>query len=102
MSTHVFGFNVTYEIWLPDDVETGDTDNRGFVCQDVTLRDAIAEMSGYADHADEWPMRCPSWFTYDCYRHDYRSGETESRSLHIPDNVTTASRLRIARLLGVK
>lgn len=95
-------FNVTYEIWTPEDVECGDTDERGFVVEDAKLREAFAAIGGYAECADQFPVRSPRWFTNDEYDHDYRNGITEQRSLHIPDGVTPSSRRRIARLLGVR
>jgi hypothetical protein len=40
------------------------------------------------------------WFTI-TNGMEFRTGARESRSLHVPDNVTAASRRRIARLLGI-
>lgn len=95
-------FDVAYEIWTPEDVEHGETRNRGFVAEDVSLREAIAAIGHHAHEADCWPVRHPRWFTNDEYDQNYRTGANESRSLHIPESVTEASRMRIARLLGVK
>lgn len=95
-------FSVTYEIYTPESIECGDAEERGFISEDVSLADAVRDLGGHADAADEWPVRKPRWFTNDDYDTDYHSGRSESRSLHIPETVTPASRRRIARLLGVR
>jgi hypothetical protein len=95
-------FSVTYE--LVNEAEAGDTDRRGFIAESLTLREAMGILGGSADEADSRPVtraNPPRWFTL--YRgQDLLTGDYESRSLHIPDNVTPSSRLRIARLLGVR
>ena len=95
-------FSVTYEIWSVEAIEAGETDDRGFVSEHVSLRDAIEEVGGRVDEANEWPVRSPRWFTNYAFDANPFTGETEQRSLHIPENVTPASRRRLARLLGVK
>lgn len=107
----VMGFSVTYERWSPEDAEIGDTDDRGFMIENTTLRDAMRygleyarpEWSGCCE-ANEYPVRAPKWLTFynwnDCTRDQFETGIVESRSLHIPDSITPASRRRIARLFG--
>ena len=95
MST--IGFSVTFERWDDEALECGETDDRGFVVENVTLRDAIAECGERASGANEWPIRAPRWFNFDADM----IGE-ESRALHVPPSVTPASRRRIARLLGLR
>jgi hypothetical protein len=94
-------FDVTYEIWTPEDCEIGDTDDRGFVVESVSLREAMSEMEYHADAADCWPVQAPRWFTHSNYDENFETGARESRSLHLPNHLTEASRMRIARLLGV-
>jgi len=95
-------FDVTYEIWTPEDYEAGDTNDRGFISEDVSLREAVREVGYRADEADCYPVHDLRWLTNYEYDENFRTGARESRSLHIPDSVTSASRLRIARLLGVR
>lgn len=95
-------FNVTYEIVTPESAAEGDAEERGFISEDVSLREAVRDLGGTAYEANEWPVTSPRWFTNSEYNEDYKTGGRESRSLHIPETVTTASRLRIARLLGVR
>jgi hypothetical protein len=103
-------FSVTFERFLPhaDEADVCEADESGFEAEAVSLRDAIEYAGGlHASYeANEWPLRAPRWFTNynfnDGTREYYEQGITESRSLHIPDNVTDSSRRRIARLLGVK
>jgi len=103
-------FNVTYEIVTQESAEQGDAEERGFISQDSTLRDAIADLHATRTSACGGVEAIESsasdianvrWFTvYNGM--EYESGATESRSLHVPDSVTTASRKRIARLIGVR
>jgi hypothetical protein len=100
-------FSVTYERYLPhpDDEEVCEADERGFVLEDVSLREAVKAVGYVCLEADEWPVHAPRWFTNHEYgngtREYFEQGISETRSLHVPDGVTAASRRRIARLLGV-
>lgn len=103
-------FDVTYEIVTPESAENGDTEENGFIAERVSLREAISLVNGtrtcHVDgvtciEADEHPVRSPSWITV-VNGMEFLTGAQESRSLHMPDNLTPASRLRIARLLGVR
>ncbi len=95
-------FSVTYEMWTHEDVEAGETSDRGYISEDVSLREAVRDIGHQALSADEWPVKSPRWLTNDEYDEDFRTGARESRSMHIPNTVTPSSRLRIARLLGVR
>lgn len=37
-------FDITYEIWTDEDSAAGDTDEKGFHAQDLTISEAIAEL----------------------------------------------------------
>lgn len=104
----VTGFNVTFERWDEVSVEAGDTDDRGFVIEDVSLTDAVR--LGLEARYPSWcTLPEPSdsrisharWLTFGGYEETWRSGVEESRSLHIPESVTPSSRKRIARLFGL-
>lgn len=102
-------FSVTFERWNEAATEAGETDDRGFVIENVSLRDAIRLGLEY---------RCPShagaceasdsnhanarWLTFykwnDCTRENLETGIEETRSLHFPDQITASTRRRIARL----
>ena len=95
------GFCVTFESFTPESVEHSDASERGYVAQDVTLRDALALCEG-SDHveADCYPVTReypPRWFTF--YPSD-PDPYADVHSLHLPDTLTTSTRLRIARLVG--
>lgn len=102
-------FSVTYEKWGEEAIEAGDTDDRGYVAKDIGLREAITltlstdsnkcEQTGI--EANEWPVRGPRWITVNNGA-DWIEGIAESRSLHIPEHVTNASRRRICRLFNLK
>lgn len=107
------GFSVTYERYFPHDEgeDICEADERGFVIENTSLRDALSEIAdrpewARADDCDEWPIRSPRWFCFDKWndgtREYYEQGITEDRALHVPDRVTPSSRRRIARLLGLK
>jgi len=94
-------FDVTYEIVTHESAAEGEAEERGFVAEGVSLREAYKLVGCYALEADCWPVHGPRWFTNFEYDEDFRTGARESRSLHLPNHLTEASRMRIARLLGV-
>lgn len=97
-------FSVTYEIFGESEIEAGETDRRGYVVEKVGLREAVRELGGIAIQADTWPLSRrspPRWFDNYEYGHCYCTGDRESRSPHLPRNVTPSSALRVARLLGL-
>ena len=102
-------FSVTFERWNEEAAEIGETDDRGFIIENVSLRDAIQQGLEYRDPS--WAGSCEAsdsrhefarWLTFhnwnDCTRENLETGIEESRSLHIPDCITPSSRKRIARL----
>lgn len=104
-------FSVTFERWDEESLEAGDTDDRGFVLQDVGLREAMSSGLEYA--RPSWAGYCEPndsrveharWLTFprwnDCTRDQIERGVNEVRSLHFPDSLTPASRRRIARLFS--
>lgn len=107
------GFSVTFERYFPhdDSEDVCDADERGYVIEDVSLRDAMRlglgysrpEWSGYCE-PDSYPARNVRWLSFDrwneCTRDEIERGIRESRSLHFPDNLTESSRFRICRLFG--
>lgn len=102
-------FSVTYEVWDEDAVEYGDTDERGYELEDGTLREAIDAVTSTRTNAvdsiesiepNNSVIEDARWITINNGM-EFETGAFESRSLHIPNCVTSASRRRIARLLGV-
>lgn len=106
-------FFVTYETVTHESAESGDSADRGFVTPGnwhdsiadspvgpafepiknehaMSLREAINLVSCCEDSG--------TWFSEVDERMNYRTGESETRSLH-PENVTRATYGRIARLL---
>jgi hypothetical protein len=108
------GFSVTYERWTYEDAEHGDTADRGFVIENVSLRDAMRQGLEYqhpgwsgACEADCYPVtrnNPPRRLTFyrwnECTRENLETGISESRSLHFPAHITPSSAVRIARLFG--
>jgi hypothetical protein len=109
------GFSVTFERYFPHDEheDVCDADERGFIIENVSLRDAMRlgleysqpEWSG-ACEADSYPPHNVRWLTFDswndCTRENLEKGISETRSLHFPEHITEASRQRICRLFGVR
>ena len=95
-------FSVTFETITPESAEDGEAEDRGFVVEAVSLREAVEALEGLGCHveADCYPVTAPRWFTAYSTREDYGTGETENRSLHLPESITESTRIRIARLLG--
>ena len=98
-------FDITYEIVTEESAEHGDAEERGFISEDVGLRTAVSDLGWPSQgfEPSEYPGNGFRWITA-CLMNDgthdfYVLGHQESRSLHIPDNVTNASRARILRLV---
>jgi len=99
-------FNVTYDIVTPESAEYGDCEESGFIDCNMTLRDAIDTLvstrtnrvDGVTGVDTSESGRDFRWITvYNGM--EYETGAQESRSLHIPDHITPASRARILRLV---
>mgnify|MGYP001565341517 CR=1 FL=1 len=92
-------FNVTYDIMTEESLNEGDYAECGFISQDVSLRQAIEDLgngAGDYDMAEAHQHMISAFF-----RPDYRETEDyETRTLHIPENVSVSSCHRIARYLG--
>lgn len=96
-------WRVTYEIVTPESAEQGDAAERGFISEgESSLRYALELAAGpYARppaiQADSSPISgAIRWLDFD-HGQDMKTGAHELRSLHIPDKITAASRLRLAR-----
>lgn len=111
----MIGFSVTFERYLPHNEgdEICEADETGFVIQGVPLRDAMRLGLEYirpdwcgACEPDSYPATNVRWLSFHQWnegtRESIERGISESRALHIPDNVTAASRRRIGRLFGLR
>ena len=97
------GFSITYETVTPESAEDGDYAESGFLAEGVTFREVMDELrwyrGGYAE-ADCYPVHNPRRFTFVGADEDYSTGAVTSYSLHLPEHITPASRMRIARLIN--
>lgn len=118
-------WRVTYSIVTPESAEAGDVAEIGVLGDHESLRDAVDEWretrmahcdvvqcvewretrTAHCDgvqcvESNEWPVIAPRWFDI-VNGPEFQTGAQESRSLHIPEAVTPASRCRLARVLGV-
>ena len=97
-------FSVSYDIVTPESAEDGDAAERGYVAENVSLRDASQDFTrgrtSRADSGDGLEIG-DAWFTY---RHgmEFETGAYETRYLHFPRTITPASHGRLARLMGAK
>lgn len=94
-------WRVAYDIVTPASAEHGDVADRGIVIETTSLAEAVREFWHDAERADEYPIRCPRGF-YSYVSTDYHTGAEETRYLAVPESITCASRLRLARLLGLE
>ena len=101
-------FSVSYSLVSNEGDFEGDFNESGFVAEDVGLRDAIGELfDTRTAHCGGVESIEPSdsdvgsarWFTVNNST-EYLTGECESRSLHVPESISRASRIRLARLIG--
>jgi hypothetical protein len=101
-------WNITYETVTPESAEHGDAEERGFYLEDISFGEAMAEIRslgllGAYCEADSCPISIdcpPRWFSFPEAETDYSRLAVTSYALHIPDHITPASRMRLARLLG--
>lgn len=99
-------FNVTYEVITPESAEDGDYEESGFQMENVTLREAwefLRWESGNCE-ASSSDIATARWLTM-YGEMDPFSGDTTNYSLHFPEKLSAASRVRIARLFrcyGIK
>lgn len=102
-------FSVTFEIVTPEYAEMGDAEERGFIGESLTLREAFEAVNGtrtsrvdcvQSVEPSEWPCVAPSWATV-TNGMEYETGAYESRSIHFPESLTPSTRRRICRALGV-
>ena len=102
-------WSVTYERWTHEDAEIGDTDDKGYLEEKVSFQDAMRAMQQnepenlHSIDADSSPLsqiNPPRWITlsggWDM------GGKATNISLHFPPHITFASRMRVARMLGVR
>jgi len=100
-------WHVTYDIVTEESAEYGDAEEIGFISEDSTLRDAISDLfetrTSHCDGIEYIDANSSSedarWITVGNGM-EFKTGARESRSLHIPDHITPASRARLCRLLG--
>ena len=100
-------FSVTYKIVTEESAEYGDAEERGYISESCSLRDAVAYIfESRTSHcggietieANEHPIVNPRWLTVYNGR-EFLTGAQESRSIHFPDHLTAATRRRLCRLL---
>ena len=101
-------WHVTYDIVTEESAEIGDFEEAGFISEDSTLRDAISDLfetrTSHCGGVEYVAANCSSredasWISVGNGM-EFKTGARESRSLHIPDHITPASRARLCRLLG--
>jgi hypothetical protein len=96
-------FSITYEKITPESAEDGEAAERGFLYEELTFReamDALRWSRGAYVEADSYPVKSPRWFTFYNTDENYATGEVTNLSLHLPKSLTSATRARIARLVG--
>lgn len=123
------GFLVTYDHVTPESAADGETSENGWIdcisqriplyvdesvgnydlvkAPELTFRDAVNawDASGCQIEPDSGPMSidCPPRWLTACPPSDERFDDIdETRSIHFPDSVTASSRIRFARLCGVR
>lgn len=101
-------FSITYETVTPESAEHGEAEAQGFYLEGVSFAEAMSYLRnlgaiGCYCEADSYPVSTscpPRWFTFYDVDTNYATGEATSYALHIPNNVTPSSRMRIARAVG--
>lgn len=103
-------FDVSFEIVTPESAAHGEAEERGMIASGLTLRDALNDWQDTRTNQCD----CVQSIAADCSDHaqarsvtiingmEFKTGATESRTLHFPKAITGASRGRLARLLGAE
>ena len=99
------GFSVSFERYTVESVENGDAEERGMLAEGLSFREAVAELRDL----DAWDVIEGDGRYFTAYQgsdaalyYDSEDDAGETRTLHVPASVTSASRRRIARVLGAK
>lgn len=89
--------SITYENWTADDMEQGDTDDRGYLYEDTDLRTFIL----YLEHVEHVERTCNGATLYcSSFTPDYADAVQTSYTGHIKGTPATVE--RILRLLRAK
>lgn len=100
-------FDVTYEIVTPESAERGDAEERGYIGQNMELRDAIYEVLQTRTSRVEGieaiefsssDVESARWLDV-CNGHEFETGAREYRSIHFPEHLTASTKRRIMRLV---
>ena len=107
--------NVTYETVTPESAESGDYEDCGFIDAQGfhhSVRGLWGEAAGKLKAECAMPLRValrhvnPAVREYNSFyevdgRNNYRTGESATRALHAPDNMTACSASRLSRILEI-
>lgn len=95
---------ITYEIVTEESASEGDAAERGFELEDVSFREAYDYFTSnaYPLEANCWPISFGIRWIIGQAEQDFKTGEWKTLSFHIPNQITDASRMRLARLMGLK
>lgn len=94
-------WSVTFSLATPESAEDAE---RGHDYEATDFRTAIGYFGDYAASADSYPVDgSVRWFDSAVIedRAHFELGHDRHLSLHIPDQITASSRLRLARYLGL-
>ncbi len=100
-------FSVTYEITTPESAENGDAEVRGYIAENVSLREAVqclfetrtSQCDGIsALEPSDSCAESARWFSV--YNGtEFLTGANETRSIHFPESMTPARRAHLIALL---
>lgn len=99
--------SVTYSKVTEESAAEGDFSETGFRCEECTLRDAITGWQAYLSEdidetesiePSEYPPTSGRWWISVNGR-NWKTGESVTNSLHFPEHISNASRLRVLHLL---
>jgi len=97
-----YGFAISYELVSEFSAEHGDREHGDMIEESLSLREAVEHLDDVLSRynhngiveSDSWPCINPRWLTF---YGEYENGVQWNFSLHLPMELTTATRLRIAR-----
>jgi hypothetical protein len=99
-------FSVTFQTVTEESAEIGDYEDQGIIAEGLTLREAIKEANETHDgHSlgiesiEASDTHTPQWVNIN-HSPDLYTGVQETRSIHLPENITPSSKKRIFRLIS--
>lgn len=98
----MFTYSMTFEVWTEENIEFGETDNKGWEEKESPRFETLAELAKYVNHIswEGWSSSHPQpgdWITSSA-EVDFRTGDRTCRALFVKSNGNNLSADEMAEL----